>query len=304
MRVLVTGADGFVGRHLCALLRDAGDEVVEAHGPRAPEHALDINDALAVQACVEAAKPQGIIHLAGFSSVARSHEQPPQAHQVNGLGAVNLLTAARNKAPTAKLLLIGSGEVYGPIALGARASEEEPLNPTSPYAASKLAAELAALQFHRSYGLHVVLARPFNHLGAGQASHFVVPAFAAQLGRIARGEAEPLLQVGNLEPIRDFSHVKDVVSAYRLLLNEGAVATPYNICSGEGRSIRDLLDEMLRLTGVKAHVEVDPSRLRPAEILSLVGNPLRLERLGWKRRRSASEALKDVLAEQGAKTAL
>lgn len=300
MRILVTGADGFAGRHLCALLRAAGDEVVEAHGPRAEgmnSDALnfDIADEAAVRAAVEKARPEGIIHLAGSSSVARSHGNPARVFSVNALGTVNLLTAVRALAPQARVLLISSGEVYGPVPMGTRATEEQSLVPLSPYAASKMAAEQAGQQFHRSYGLQVVVARAFSHLGEGQDPTFVVPSFAAQLRAIRQGKAAPVLRTGNLDVIRDFSHVRDVMAAYRLLLTVGVPGQTYNVCSGTGRTIRAVLEEMLGLSGIAARIDLDPARLRPSDIPSLVGAPDKIRALGWEPKHTVTDALCDVL---------
>lgn len=298
MRILVTGADGFVGRHLTAHLRANGDEVVEAHGPRAGDgHALDVTSLASTEATVARARPDGIIHLAGFSSVGASHNRPAEALQVNVLGTAHLLAAVRAHAPRARVLLIGSGEVYGAVAPGGRVDEAQPLAPTSPYASGKAAAELVAQQFQRSYGLDVLCARPFNHLGTGQAPAFVVPAFAAQVAAIRKGTQAPELKVGNLEPVRDFSHVEDVIRAYRLLLDRGVAGEVYNVCSGTPRSIRSILDELLALAGVQAQIVADPERFRPADIPYLVGDPSKLERLGWRRSRTVAEALREVLDE-------
>ncbi|QQR42669.1 GDP-mannose 4,6-dehydratase [Myxococcus xanthus] len=300
MRILVTGADGFVGRHLCALLRAAGDDVVEAHGPRGEginSNALhfDVANEASVKAAVAEVKPEGIIHLAGFSSVAKSHHNPSRVFAVNTMGVVHLLTAVRESVPKARVVLVGSGEVYGPVPEGTRATEDTPAVPLSPYAASKSAAELAAVQFHRSYGLEVVMARPFNHLGAGQDPTFVVPSFAAQIRAIGLGTVDPVLRTGNLDAVRDFSHVRDVVEAYRLLLDKGEPGQAYNIGSGEGRTIRSLLEEMLSLAGVSARIELDPARLRPSDIPSLVGAPDKLKALGWVPKLTVADALRDVL---------
>jgi GDP-4-dehydro-6-deoxy-D-mannose reductase len=301
MRILVTGADGFAGRYLCELLRASGEAVVEAHGPRAAglsSDALnfDIVDEAAVRAAVERAQPEGIIHLAGFSSVVRSHGNPARAFAVNSLGTVNLLTAVRESAPKARVLLISSGEVYGAVPGGARATEEQALVPLSPYASSKWAAELAAWQFHRSYGLQIVVARPFSHLGEGQNPMLVVPSIAAQLRAIQQQKKEdPVLRVGNLEAIRDFCHVRDVAAAYRLLLTAGAVGQTYNVCSGTGRTIRTVMEEMLALSGLSVRVEQDPALLRPADIQSLVGVPDKLRALGWEPKHTVTEALREVL---------
>jgi GDP-4-dehydro-6-deoxy-D-mannose reductase len=300
VRIAVTGADGFVGKHLCALLRERGDQAVELVGPRRDGHpaaasgtTVDVTDAAAVSAALADAALDAVIHLAGFSSVGKSHESPGAAFAVNAVGTVNVLKAARGK----RVVVIGSGEMYGAVAPGTRAAEDHPLRPLSPYAAAKVAAEVAALQFHRSYAADVVCARPFNHLGVGQDPAFVVPAFAAQIAAIRKGTAEPLVRVGNLEPVRDFSHVRDVVEAYRLLVERGRAGEAYNVCSGEGRSIRALLDEMIAIAGVKAKVEVDPARVRPVDLPSLVGDPGKLRALGWTPRLTWKDALAEVLRD-------
>jgi GDP-4-dehydro-6-deoxy-D-mannose reductase len=300
MRILVTGADGFAGRHLCELLRAAGDEVVEAHGPRATgvssdALSIDIVDEAAVRAAVERAQPEGVIHLAAFSSVVRSHGNPGRAFAVNSLGTVNLLAAVRESAPKARVLLVSSGEVYGAVPGGARATEEQLPVPLSPFASSKWAAELSGQQFHRSYGLQVVVARPFSHLGEGQNPMLVVPSIAAQLRAIQQRKADPVLRIGNLEAVRDFCHVRDVVAAYRLLLTAGAVGQTYNVCSGMGRTIRAVMEEMVALSGLSVLVEQDPALLRPADIPSLVGAPHKLLALGWEPKHTVTDALREVL---------
>jgi len=299
VKIAVTGADGFVGRHLCALLHERGDQPLELLGPRREGHPagasgapVDVTDAAAVASALSDSSLDAVIHLAGFSSVGKSHEAPGAAFAVNAVGTVNVLRAVRGK----RVLVIGSGEMYGAVAPGTRAAEDHPLRPLSPYAASKVAAEVAALQFHRSYAADVVCVRPFNHLGVGQDPAFAVPTFAAQIAQIKRGRAEPLVRVGNLEPVRDFSHVRDVVEAYRVLVERGRSGEAYNVCSGLGQSIRALLDEMIALAGVQAQVEVDPARVRPVELPSLVGDPSKLMALGWQPHRTAKDALAEVLA--------
>ncbi|HME89782.1 MAG TPA: GDP-mannose 4,6-dehydratase, partial [Myxococcaceae bacterium] len=201
MRVLVTGADGFVGRHLCAHLRQHGDEVVEALGPSAPHVAgdqlkLDVTDPQTVVSAVRAAQPEAVVNLAGFSSVAKSNAEPSRVWAVNALGCVNLLTAIRQVSDKARVLLVGSGEVYGVLTVGVPATEDLPLRPLGPYGASKAAAELAGTQFWRAYGSNVLFARAFNQLGRGQQRDFVVPSFARQIQAIRRRAGAPILKVG------------------------------------------------------------------------------------------------------------
>jgi len=299
MRVLVTGSEGFVGGHLLRGLSAAGHDVIEAKGP-ALEDGVDVRDAEQMFALLDAARPDAVVHLAAVSSVAKSHRDPVETLDVNVVGTAALLSAARRAVPDARLLIVGSGEVYGRACTDAPADESTPLEPLSPYAASKAAAETLALQFYRSYGTDVVCARSFGHVGRGQGPAFAVPSFAAQLAAIRKGQAPPVLRTGNLTPLRDFLHVADVVDAYELLLTKGVSGSVYNVASGSGRTIRSLLDEMLELSGVRVKVEADPARLRPVELPALVGDPSRIRALGFRPRRKVREALKDVLEEYGA----
>lgn len=296
MRILVTGSTGFVGKHLCQYLESLGDEVVAWPGPDGPG-AIDVTDGESVSRHVRDAKPRGIINLAGISSVAWSHNNPATTFFVNVVGTVNLLQAARESSGPVRVLVIGSGEVYGRLPEGRRADEEDPLQPLSPYASSKSAAEEAARQYAASYGVDAVIARPFNHLGTGQAAQFVVPSFARQIADMKRGQRSKTLEVGDLSPIRDFLHVEDVIRGYRLLLERGTPGKAYNVCSGEPTSIRSLVAQLLAVASVEAEVRVTPERLRPVEIPWLVGDPSRLRALGWEPRRTVRQALSDAFSE-------
>jgi GDP-4-dehydro-6-deoxy-D-mannose reductase len=301
MRVLVTGADGFVGRHLCRYLRERGDEVLEVTGPSgaagADVLAVDIRDRASLSGAVVDLSPDAIVHLAAISSVARSHREPLETFEINAVGTLNLCAAARDAKSHPRLLLVSSGEVYGPLPPETRAQETAPLVPMSPYAASKVAAEAVTMQFARSYGLSAVCVRPFSHIGPGQDPSFAIPSFARQIARArARGE-RAVLSVGDLEPVRDFSHVRDVVAAYRLLLERGISGETYNVCSGEGRSVRSLLQELLEIAGVNAAIQVDPSKVRPVEIASLVGDPSKIGTLGWQGTLTLRNALREILQE-------
>jgi GDP-4-dehydro-6-deoxy-D-mannose reductase len=307
VRVLVTGADGFVGRHLCRFLQDGGDTVVplvgaggsELAGATSAPSAVDVRDGRALADAVARALPDAIIHLAAVSSVAESHRDPVTTFEVNTLGTLNVCMAARALENGVRLLLVSSGEVYGAGPLEPPHIETAPLAPTSPYGASKVAGETVGIQFAHSYGLHVVVARPFSHLGTGQAPTFAVPSFARQLAEARRDRAKATLRVGNLEAVRDFSHVRDVIAAYRLLLERGQPGEAYNVCSGHGRSLRSVLDELIQLAGVQVTVQVDPARFRPADIPTLVGDPSKLRSLGWTPRYTLRAALADVLGDDG-----
>jgi GDP-4-dehydro-6-deoxy-D-mannose reductase len=306
MRVLVTGANGFVGHHLCRLLKATGDDVIawdgpDAQAPRAGEervHVVDIRNAQAVCDAMTSARPDAIVHLAAVSSVTLSHAEPAATFDVNTMGTLHLCVAAKDLDPAPRVVFVSSGEVYGPTAVGQRADEHSTLVPMSPYASSKVAAEALCFQFARAYNLHVVGARPFTHIGPGQSASFAIQSFARQLvAAHARGDRATTVLVGNLDPVRDFSHVSDVVDAYRLLLRSGVSGQCYNVCSGEGRAIRSVLDELAALCGIAINIQIDPARMRMADIPNLVGDASKLHALGWMPRRSVRDALGDILAE-------
>jgi GDP-4-dehydro-6-deoxy-D-mannose reductase len=296
MRVLVTGADGFVGTHLCRALAQRGDEVLACGSPGRPG-GLDVVDERGVLDHFKERKPEGVVHLAGVSSVSWSHQNFAETMRVNVLGTANILEATRRFVPSARVLLIGSGEEYGRLEPRLPARETSTLAPLSPYAASKTAAEAIGRQASTAYGLQVLLLRPFNHLGRGQSPQFVVPSFARQLLSISEGSTRGSVEVGDLTPVRDFLHVADVVDAYLLLLERGESGEVYNICSGQGLSIREILDQLQKFAGTSAEIRIDPNRLRPAEIPWLVGDPRKLETLGWRRRHEIGDALREVLEE-------
>lgn len=294
MRVLVTGADGFVGVHLCNHLRAQGDDVLPYGGPAATgdsAKAIDIRSEADVVRMIVDTQPEGVIHLAGWSSVGSSYAEPSQCFEVNALGTVRVLEALRKHCPKARLLLVSSGEVYGEAPDGGACSEAHQVAPKSPYAVSKLAAELVARQFFSSYGTDVVTARSFNHVGPGQDERFVIPALAHQLRAVAEGKASPRIMVGNLDPIRDFSNVLDVVEAYRILLTSGISGDVYNVCSGRGQSIRDVVSELARTAGLEIELIVDPERVRASDIERLVGDPQKIGRLGWRAHRSPLQGI-------------
>lgn len=288
MRALVTGASGFVGRHLATLLRSRGDEVVAASRAEA-----DVRDAAAVRSLVAAAAPDAVFHLAGQSSVARSFADPVATFEANAVGTVAVLEAVRATAPGARVLVASSADVYGAVAPDEPpVRETRPLAPASPYAASKAAAETAALQYARSFGLDAVVVRSFSAVGPGQSTEFALPGFAAQLARVARGEAEPVLRVGNLSAERDFVDVVDVARAYAALAGRGATGEAYNVCTGEGRSLRDALDMLVRASGLDVRIELDPARLRPVDVPRLAGSSEKLRAAtGWRPERPLAESL-------------
>jgi GDP-4-dehydro-6-deoxy-D-mannose reductase len=295
MRVVVTGAGGFVGRHLVRELASRGADAIGVDRAEA-----DVCDAGAVADLVARARPDAVVHLAAQSRAARSFADPAETLSVNVLGTLAVLEAVRRNAPHARLVVASSAEVYGAPPEGALpVAETAPLAPVNPYGASKVAQETVALQYHRAYGLDVVVARAFNAVGPGQSTDFALPSFASQLAAIARGEAPAVLRVGNLDAERDFVDVRDVARAYALLVERGAEPGTYNICTGVAVSIRQALDLLVAASGLDVRVEVDAARMRPADAPRLVGDPRRLaSATGWRPELRLVRSLADLYAEK------
>jgi GDP-4-dehydro-6-deoxy-D-mannose reductase len=288
VRVWITGARGFVGSWLAPRLEREGAAVV------AVDREVDVTDAAGVERALAAAAPDAVVHLAALSSVASSLEQTEATARVNFLGTRAVLEAAARRAPRARVLLVSSGEVYGPCADAAHPHHESaPLRPESPYARTKAAGDLLGGVF-ADRGLEVVRARPFNHTGPGQSDAFVASSFARQLAEIEAGTRPPVLCVGNLDAVRDFSDVSDVVDAYVRLLDPRVPARVYNIASGVPVPIRTLLELLMRAARVKPEVRVDPARWRPAR--ASVGSAARLGRVtGWAPRIPLADTLGRLL---------
>ncbi|MEO5617923.1 MAG: GDP-mannose 4,6-dehydratase [Candidatus Eisenbacteria bacterium] len=290
MRVLVTGVSGFVGRHLALALKAAGHEVHGLGLQAAPaelgltaDHTADLALIAQVEAALAASRPDAIVNLAGQASAARSFEDPFETFRVNTAGALTLLEGVRRQAPRARVLMIGSGESYGPQAAGTLVAESAPFRPVSPYALSKAAADSGGAAFAKAHGLDVVRTRSFAHSGPGQDPRFVIPSFAQQIARIERGEAEPVLRVGNLEVTRDISDVRDVAEGYRALLERGVNGAAYNVCRGQGVTLSNVAARLCALARVPVRVEVDPARVRPVDVPYLVGDPSAIARdTGWR----------------------
>lgn len=307
MRVLITGVAGFVGGHMVDFLRrEAPDAVVvgldSRPGRRAQSLAIeivqaDLEDASSVRAAIARVSPDRVIHLAAQSSPQRSWEDPERTLRTNVLGMLHLLEAARAQPVAPRILAVGSADEYGLVQsheLPLR--EDAPLRPASPYAASKVAAGYLALQYALSPGLPVVRTRTFHHTGPRRGEQFAESSFARQLAEIEAGQRPPRLEVGNLESVRDFTDVRDVVRAYWALLDRGARGEIYNVCSGRGVKLEELLQGLIALSGLRVEVHVDPARLRAADAPVLIGDPSRLRAAtGWEPEIPIDRTLRDLL---------
>jgi GDP-4-dehydro-6-deoxy-D-mannose reductase len=293
VKVLITGGRGFVGRHLRAHCSEAGDEVVtiDHTGPEP----VDITDRDALHAALIGHRPEVVYHLAALSHVGDSWDDPTAVLRVNVEGTAHLLNAAR-AAAVRRVVVIGSAEEYGRVdERDLPLREDAPLRPASPYGVSKIAASFLALQAHLAYGLDVVRVRAFSHTGPGQSDRFLVPALAHRIA-VAEREHRDEIRVGSLDPVRDISDVRDVVRAYRLLALNADPGEVYNVCSGEGTSVREVADHLVAASTRPLRITVDPDLVRPVDVARLVGDGSRLRACtGWKPRYRLDETLAAVL---------
>lgn len=294
LRLLVTGASGFVGRHV----RDAVAAGVFGHTEFVPAPAgLDLRDAAAVDAMVADAMPDCVLHLAAQSFVPRAFEAPQETIEINLVGTLHLLQSLKRHGFKGRLLYISSGDVYGQVPdEQLPVTEALPPAPRNPYAVSKVAAELLCRQWHWTEALDVVILRPFNHIGPGQSEQFVLPALARQVVDIAAGRNPGVIDAGDIDTTRDFTDVRDVVAAYAAALRDGHSGATYLVASGVERRVRDLLEAMCRLEGVSVEVRQDPARLRRAEQRRMVASAARLrEDTGWAPQVPIETTLNDIL---------
>ena len=306
-RILITGANGFVGQILCKILQEAGHYVIALVGTKSPlpKHAnqtlqCDIRDAQGVERAIAEAAPTHVVHLAAITHVPTSFKEPLLTWQTNVMGSVNLLQALQYHAPKAFVLFVSSSEVYGAsFKKGIALDENSQCQPFNPYAASKLAAEAAFNEYFRQ-GHPGVIVRPFNHIGAQQSADFVTAAFARQIALIEAGQQLPVVKVGNLLAERDFLDVQDVCDAYVSLMQLSDQAATYprcmNICSGKPLKIQTMLDALLDLSSKSIEIIEDPARMRPSDIPSAFGNNAAIKHtIGWEPSIDLRETLAKLL---------
>ncbi|MBM3314598.1 GDP-mannose 4,6-dehydratase [candidate division WOR-3 bacterium] len=310
MKYLITGITGFAGSHLAEYLLSRDDG--EVHGTlrwrsrmenvahlegKVRFHVCDLRDALAMNELVARVRPERIYHLAAQSFVPMSWVAPSETLTTNVVGQTNLLEAVRAVGCDTRIQLAGSSEEYG-LVLPEEApiKEGNPLRPLSPYGVSKVAQDLMGYQYHQSYGMHIIRTRGFNHTGPRRGDVFVTSNFAKQIAEVEKGKRAPVIHVGNLEAVRDFTDVRDTVTAYYLALEKGTPGDVYNVATGKGYRIREMLDVLLSLSSVSIRTEPDPARMRPSDVELLVGDSSKLKaQTGWQPRFEFRQTMSDLL---------
>jgi GDP-4-dehydro-6-deoxy-D-mannose reductase len=293
-RLFVTGAQGFVGQYIQAAVQSGEHAVFEMV---CAEDQYDITDRESLDRAIKRARPDAVIHLAAQSHVPTSFNDPELTYRVNFFGTLALLQSLAANGFAGRMLFVGSADSYGlveeqelPI------SEKQALRPRNPYAVSKVAAEALCYQWSQTGPFDVVIARPFNHIGPGQAESFAISGFAKQIAEIVAGLRVPELIVGDLQVTRDFTDVRDIVDAYLLLLIKGESGEAYNVGSGQERSLSELLEELIQIAGVSATIKIDSERFRPAEQRRVVCDASKLKvRTGWHPRNPINNTLDEII---------
>ncbi|MFH1563375.1 MAG: GDP-mannose 4,6-dehydratase [Nitrospirota bacterium] len=310
-RCLITGITGFTGSYLAEFLLEKGD--VEVYGIRRWRSRMenieqiedkitliecDLRDASSVTNCIEDIRPDKIFHLAAQSFVPTSWLAPTETLMTNILSTLNIFEAVRKAALIdTRIQIAGSSEEYGMVYENEIPMKEtNPLRPLSPYAVSKVAHDLLGYQYYMSYKLNIVRTRGFNHSGPRRGDVFVESNFAKQIAEIEKGLKEPIVYVGNLEAKRDYTDVRDMVKAYWLSLEKADMGEVYNICSGKTYKIKDVLDILLSLSKIKVEIKQDASRMRPSDVLILLGDHTKFsEKTGWQPTIPFEKTLADIL---------
>lgn len=312
MRILITGADGFAGRHLIhELSAHSGD--LEIHGtslhnsgnvaPEVINHVLDLRDEPAVADLIANLQPDQVYHLAAQANVGKSYSAVWSTLENNIHSQLNLLLACLKLSTAPRVLVVSSGDIYGDQHADHPATEEMPFRPGNPYSVSKVTQDMLGLQYHLSNGLPIIRVRPFNHLGPGQNRGFVAPDFAYQIAQIEAGLQEPVIRVGTLTAERDFTDVRDVMRAYRLLMERGTPGDAYNVASGKTCTIRNLLDTLLSFSTAEIEIRVETARLRPGRFSKVWGDSSKLHTAtGWQPTIPLRQTLFDVLEDYRQRT--
>lgn len=304
MKVLVTGANGFVGKHLTSELLNRNHEVLAGVRDRSGEGItgakkvyVDITDSTCIETILKEMNVDAIIHLAGQSKVSDAWNLPVTTFEVNTLATIQLIQLIGEISPRTKLITVGSSEEYGLSGkYHKKINETTPCLPQNPYASSKLAAGEVGLQLAKKHNLSLIHVRPFNHFGPGQEEGFVISDFSAQIAQIEYGFVEPVMYVGDLSSQRDFTDVRDIVRSYALLLERELETGIYNVSSGIPRKIEDILKNLVSLSKCEINIQVDPQKFRPSEVPSFTGDSSKLwESVKWRPEIDFYDSLKETL---------
>lgn len=311
MRVLITGITGFAGSHLAEYIlsshpgvevfgivrwRSRMDNILPIQDKIELREA-DLKDMVSLRSVLAEVKPDRIFHLAAQSFVPTSWKCPAETFAINAIGEINLFEAMLALNQTPKIQIAGSSEEYGQVFSNEIPMKEtNPLRPLSPYAVSKVAQDLLAFQYHKSYAVRAVRTRGFNHTGPRRGDVFVTSSFAKQIAEIEQKKRPPVIHVGNLEAKRDFTDVRDMVRAYWLSLEKGVEGEVYNIGSGQAYSMQEVLDLLMSLSRSKMEIEVDPARLRPSDVPVLLSDSSKFRTLtGWRPMIPFKQTILDLL---------
>ena len=310
MRALITGITGFVGSHLAEYLLSLKEvevfgifrwrsrtENIENIRTKITLYECDSKDATSVREVIKKVKPERIYHLAAQSYVPMSWVAPGETLTTNIISEVNLFEAVRTETQNCRIQVAGSSEEYG-LALSSEVPirETNPLRPLSPYGVSKVAQDLLGYQYFKSYDMFIVRTRAFNHTGPRRGDVFATSNFAKQIAEIEKGKKEPVIYVGNLQAVRDFTDVRDTVVAYYLSLEKGEKGEVYNICSGKGYKLQEVLNILLSLSKKQIEVKTDPKRMRPSDVEFLAGDATKFKnQTGWQPKIPFQKTLSDLL---------
>lgn len=307
-KILITGAGGFVGTYLIKELQKSAD--FEIYGAvfsatsdisslLPSDHIIegDLSDYNFAADLVKKSAPDVVYHLAALSVVGTSESKALSVMNTNTTISYNILEAVKSFAPKARFIAIASANVYGAVEDTSKPIDESlPLRPLNPYAVSKVSQEMLATMYCLAYGLDVVIVRPFNHTGIGQTTDFVIPKLAQQFARIEKGEVEPVIKVGNLDTVRDFTDVRDMVEAYALAAQSGKSGQIYNLGSGTGHTIKEILDILQSLSPAKVEIKVKEELVRTADVPVLICDASKFNKVtGWTAKTSLNQTVSDIL---------
>lgn len=302
--VLITGSEGFVGQHLWKELESNGYKVSGTSLSQSEEgkteniHVCDITNTEDMDEIIKTLRPEAIFHLAAWSNPGSSFSHPQKTIEVNVIGTINLLEAIRkidNYHP--RVLIIGSSAEFGIVPpQNLPITENTPLSANSPYGVSKITNWFTASQYFTSYGMDIVYPTPFNHTGPGQGLGFLATDISSQIVDIENGKQEPVIKTGNLSALRDMLDVRDVVRAYRLLLEKGKAGERYLICTGDSVPVKEIVEKLIALSSKEVKAELDPDKLRPSDMPEQRGDPSKIkEATGWEAEIPLEKTLKDLL---------